>query len=53
MFKKNISIERLDECRVIRAYETLRLLNEKYGRPYGDNPVGIVLAVYKLIGKNN
>jgi hypothetical protein len=53
MSSRSVNIEKIDECRIIRAYETLRSLNEKYGKPYGNSPVGIVFAVYKVIGFNN
>lgn len=40
-----------DIDKVVSALETLEELNQKYHKPYGDNPMGIAVYVYKLLKK--
>jgi hypothetical protein len=44
-----IHMENKDIGRVFQAAEVLCILNEKYGKPHGENPFGIVLAAYSCV----
>jgi hypothetical protein len=40
-------ISKVDQRVIVKAYYTLLLMNKKYRKPHGDNPVGIVIEVCK------
>jgi hypothetical protein len=42
-------MKRRDIDEVLQAIETLCILNHKYGKPYGENPLGIVIVAYNCV----
>lgn len=42
-------MENTDIDKVLEAADILYTLNEKYGKPHGDNPIGIVYAAYSCV----
>ena len=41
---KKVDMSSGDIKKVVEAVETLDILNQKYGQPHGENPMGIVFA---------
>lgn len=43
---KKVDMSSGDIKKVVEAVETLDILNQKYGQPHGENPMGITYAAY-------
>lgn len=41
-----VDVSEGDVRQVVEAMETLSILNQKYGEPHGENPMGIVFAAH-------